>query len=73
MKVYVLKSTCPYYGDIEDEGVFSSKENAEKAIEILSFNRHINYKKRCDIETVELDVMPYDRRNIKETKNEKSI
>ena len=62
MKVYLLTTTCPYYGDTETNGIFSTLEKVAEAKEIICRNIGIeDYAKRFDVNKVELDKMPYDR------------
>ena len=62
MKVYRLYTTCPYYGDVEENGIFSSLEKVEEAKEIICRNIGIeDYTERFTVDEVEVDEMPYDR------------
>lgn len=59
MKLYRLYTTCPYYGDIEEKGIFSSLKKIAEAKEIICRNIGIE-DERFSVNEVELDKMPYD-------------
>ncbi|MHA1194189.1 MAG: hypothetical protein ACTSP9_18210 [Promethearchaeota archaeon] len=62
MKVYRLYTICPFYGDVTEDGIYSSNEKVNKAKEILCRNIGIeNYDRRFEVDIIELDEMPYDR------------
>ncbi len=70
MKVFRLTATCPYYGDVEENGIFSSMEKVNEAKNIIVKNIRIpDYEERFDVDTIELDEMPFDQ--IEFTKNKK--
>jgi len=62
MKVYRLYTTCPYYGEVSEEGIFSTPQKIKEAKEIIVRNIGIeDYDERFSVDEVELDKMPYDR------------
>ena len=64
MKVYRLYTTCPFYGDITENGIYSSIEKVNEAKEIICRNIGIpDFNKRFSVDEVGLDHMPYDREN----------
>lgn len=61
IKLYVLKSTCPYYGDVDEIGIYSSTDKMEQAKEIVArCSRIDDYAERLSVDEVEIDKMPYD-------------
>ena len=61
MKVFKLISTCPYYGNEETIGIYSTVEQLEQAKEIKArCSRIEDFEKRFSVDEVELDKMPWD-------------
>ena len=61
MDVFMLTSTCPYYGDEEIVGVYSNEEKVEQAKEIsVRCSRIEGYASRLSVDKFTVDDMPYD-------------
>ena len=58
---YILNWKCPYYGDIELIGIYTTTETLEKAKEIRTrCSRIDDYAKHFEIEEIELNKLPWD-------------
>ena len=61
MIVYKLTVTCPYYGDTDLIGIYSSMDNINIAKKIICRNIMIdNYNDRFHVTAIEIDNFPYD-------------
>lgn len=61
MDIFMLTSTCPYYGDEEIIGIYSDKEKLEQAKEIIVRCSGIDdYANRLSVNKFTVDKMPYD-------------
>lgn len=60
-KVYVLKTRCPYYDDIDTIGIYSTEKALENAKEIIVRRSRIDdFANRIEVDEYDLDKAPYD-------------